>query len=126
MSITTLKISYSVESVVRINEEGAAHLLDTYHKVRDGLVEQEAAPEGFKLAISKLPNDATNEQIIRTIVGEVTSRIITNEVPGFYPPEEDGFEARISKVAYQETTEKLDPPSDASPLVVHVGDNSVH
>lgn len=123
MSITTLKISYSVESVVRINEEGAAYLLDAYHKVRDGLV---AAPEGFKSAISKLPNDATNEQIISTIVGEVTSRIITNEVPGFYPPEEDGFEARISKVAYQETPEKLDPPSDATPLVVHVGDSSVH
>lgn len=126
MSITTLKISYAVESVVRINEEGAAFLLENYHQIRDGLVQQEAAPEGYKSAIAKLPNDATNEQIMRTIVGEVTSRIITNEVPEFYPPAEGGFEARISKVAYQETPEKLDPPSDVTPMVVHVGDRTMH
>jgi hypothetical protein len=126
MSITTLKISYAVESVVRISEEGTAFLLKKYHQIRDGLVQQKDAPEGYKSAISKLPNDATDEQIVRTIVGEVTSRIITNEVPAFYPPEHDGFEARISKVAYQETHEKLDPPSDVTPMVVHVGDRAVH
>ena len=126
MSITTLKISYYVESVVQLREEGAASLLEMYHKIRDGLVPQKDAPDGFKSAISKLPNDATDEQILRTIVGEVTSIIITNEIPSFYPPEEDGFEARISKVAYQETPEKLDPPSDVTPMVVHVGDRSVH
>lgn len=126
MSITTLKISYAVESVVQISEEGAAFLLKDYRMIRDGLVPQEDAPEGFKSAIAKLPNDATYEQILRTIVGEVTSLIITDEVPAFYPPEDVGFKARISKVAYQETPEKLDPPSDATPLVVHVGDRNVH
>ena len=126
MSITTLKISYAVESVVQISEEGAALLLEDYHLIRGGFVPQETAPEGFKLAANKLPNDATDEQILRTIVGEVTSLIITDEVPAFYPPEDDGIKARISKVAYQETPEKLDPPSDATPLVVHVGDRNVH
>ena len=123
---TTLKISYAVESVVQISEKGAALLLRKYKRIRDGLVPQEAAPEGYKSAIAKLPNDATDEQIIRTIVGEVTSLIITDEVPTFYPPEDFGFKARISKVAYQETPEKLDPPSDATPLVVQVGDRNVH
>lgn len=126
MSITTLKISYAVESVVQISEEGAAFLLEDYRLIRGGLVPQETAPEGFKLAADKLPNDATDEQILRTIVGEVTSLIITDEVPEYYPPEDVGIKARISKVAYQETPEKLDPPSDATPLVVHVGDRNVH
>ena len=126
MSTTTMKISYAVESIVQISEEGAAFLLESYRRVRDGRVPQEKAPEGYKSAIAKLPNDATDEQIMRTIVGEVTSLIITNEVPACYPPEDDGFKARISKVSYQETPEKIDPPSDATPLVVHVGDRNVH
>ena len=123
MSTKTLKISYDVESVVQISKEGAAFVLRNYNLIRAGLVTQEAAPEGFKSAIAKLPNDASDEQILRTIVGEVTSLIITNEVPAFYPL---GVKARIRKVAYQETPEKLDPPSDATPLVVHVGDRNVH
>ena len=123
MSTKTLKISYDVESVVQISKEGAAFLLRNYNLIRAGLVTQEAAPEGFKSAIAKLPNDASDEQILRTIVGEVTSLIITNEVPASYPL---GVKARIRKVAYQETPEKLDPPSDATPLVVHVGDRNVH
>ena len=126
MSITTLKLSYAVESVVQISEEGAAFLLEYYRLLRAGLARQEAAPDGFKSAIAKLPNYATDEQILRTIVGEVTSLIIANEVPALYPPEDFGFKVRISKVAYQETPEKLDPPSDATPLVVHVGDRNVH
>ena len=80
----------------------------------------------FKSAIDKLPADADDDLILRTIVGEVTSLIITEEVPAFYPPKDKGFKARISKVSYQETPEKLDPPSDAIPLVVHVGDRNVH
>lgn len=126
MDIQTLKISYAVESVVQISEEGAAFLLNDYRLIRDGVVPLDAAPEGVKSAIAKLPNDATDEQILRTIVGEVTSLIITEEVPAFYPPEDVGLKARISKVAYQETPEKLDPPGDATPLVVHVGDRNVH
>ncbi len=59
-------------------------------------------------------------------MGEVTSIIFTDEVPEFYPPEDVGIKARISKVAYQETPEKLDPPSDATPLVVNVGDRNIH
>ena len=126
MSTNTLKISYAVESVVQINAEGAAFLLKNYRLIRDGVVPMEDATEGFKSAIAKLPNDATDEQIIRTLVGEVTSQIITEEVPMCYPPVAMGFKARISKVAYQETPEKLDPPSDAIPLVVQVGDRNVH
>ena len=126
MSITTMKISYAVESVVQLSEEGAALLLENYHQVRDGLVSQEAAPDGYKSAITKLPDDSSDEQILRTVVGEVTSIIITEEVPAFYPSEDMGVKARISKVAYQETPEKIDPPSDVTPMVVHVGDRSVH
>ena len=126
MNTKTLKISYTVESVVQISVEGAALLLRNYKLIRDGLAPHVTAPEGFKYAIAKLPNDASDEQILRTIVGEVTSLIITNEVPAFYPPEDVGFKARISKVAYQETPEKLDPPSDATPLVVQVGDRNVY
>lgn len=126
MSIKTLKISYAVESVIQISEDGAAFLLKNYRLIRDGIVPREAAPDGFLNAIDKLPADADDDLILRTIVGEVTSLIITNEVPAFYPPEDGDFKARISKVAYQETPEKLDPPSDAVPVVVALGDRNVH
>ena len=126
MSIKTLKISYAVESVIQIREDGAARLLKNYRQIRDGIVPREAAPYGFLNAIDKLPADADDDLILRTIMGEVTSLIIADEVPSFYPREYRGFRARISKVAYQETPEKLDPPSDAIPLVVHVGDRNVH
>ena len=126
MSIKTLEISYAVESVIQISEDGAALLLKNYRSIRIGVVPREAAPSGFLNAIDKLPADADDDLILRTIVGEVTSLIITDEVPAFYPPEYVGFRARISKVAYQETPEKLDPPSDAIPLVVQVGDRNVH
>lgn len=126
MSIKTLKISYAVESVIQISEDGAAYLLKTYRPIRDGIVPREAAPDGFLNAIDKLSDDADDDLILRTIVGEVTSLIITEEVPACYPPDDKGIKARISKVAYQETPEKLDPPSDAIPLVVHVGDRNVH
>ena len=126
MSNKTLKISYAVESVIQIREDGAARLLKNYREIRDGIVPRGAAPYGFLNAIDKLPVDADDDLILRTIVGEDTSLIITNKVPAFYPPEDVGFKARISKVAYQETPEKLDPPSDAIPLVVHVGDRNVH
>ena len=126
MSTKTLKISYAVESVIQIREDGAARLLTNYRRIRDGIVPREAAPYGFLNAIDKLPADADDDLILRTIMGEVTSLIIADEVPAFYPREYMGFRARISKVAYQETPEKLDPPSDAIPLVVHVGDRNVH
>lgn len=126
MSIKTLKISYAVESVIQISEVGAALLLKNYRSIRDGIVPRGDAADGYTNAIDKLPADADDDLIMRTIVGEVTSLIITNEVPAFYPTEDQGFKARISKVAYQETPEKLDPPSDAIPLVVHVGDRNVH
>ena len=126
MSIKTLKISYAVESVIQISEDGAAFLLKNYRQARDGIVPREDAAEGYLNAIDKLPADADDDLILRTIVGEVTSLIITEVVPPYYPPEDEGFKARISKVAYQETPEKLDPPSDATPLVVHVGDRNVH
>ena len=126
MGIKTLKISYAVESVIQIREDGAARLLKNYRQIRYGIVPREAAPYGFLNAIDKLPADADDDLILRTIMGEVTSLIIADEVPAFYPREYMGFRARISKVAYQETPEKLDPPSDAIPLVVHVGDRSVH
>ena len=126
MSIKTLKISYAVESVVQISEHGAAFLLKNYRQIRDGIVPREDAADGYLNAIYKLPADADDDLILRTIVGEVTSLIIMNEVPACYPHEDTGVKARISKVAYQETPEKLDPPSDAIPLVVHVGDRNVH
>ena len=126
MSIKTLKISYAVESVIQISEDGAARLLTNYRRIRYGVVPREAAPYGFLNAIDKLPADADDDLILRTIMGEVTSLIIADEVPAFYPREYMGFRARISKVAYQETPEKLDPPSDAIPLVVQVGDRNVH
>jgi len=125
MSIKTLKISYAVESVVQISEDVAAFLLENYRRTRDGIVPRETAPDGVLNAIDKLPADADDDLILRTIVGEVTSLIIRDDVPAFYPPEDVGFKTRISKVAYQETPEKLDPPSDAIPLVVHVGDRDV-
>lgn len=126
MSIKTLKISYAVESVIQLSEDGAALLLKNYRQIRDGTVPREDAPDGFLNAIDKLPADADDDLILRTVVGEVTSLIIRDEIPACYPPEDKGFKARISKVAYQETPEKLDPPSDAIPLVVHVGDRNVH
>jgi hypothetical protein len=122
----TLKISYSVESVVTLDEKGQAFLLDLFRKIKGGVLSKADAPEGFVAAAEKLPSDAPDELILRTIVGEVTSLIIETEVPTFYPPADFGFRARISKVAYQETPEKLDPPANAVPQIVALGDRNVH
>ena len=122
----TLKISYAVESVVHASDAAVEQLLHDYRRVRSKSVDVGSDAHGFVNAASKLPDDATTGQIIRTVIGEVTSLIITEEVPGFYPPADLGLTARISKVAYQETPEKLDPPAGATPLVVHVHDRSVH
>lgn len=122
----TMKLSYSVESVVTLDGRGQLHLLDLYSRIKSGEVPHDVAPPGFVAAMSKLPNDASRDLILRTLVGETTSAIIENEIPQFYPPERYGFNVRIAKVAYQETPEALDPPMDAVPQVVMPGNRTTH
>lgn len=115
------KITYVVESTVTLSDEAVASVLADYKVARAGHPD---APTGFINAAQKLNNDADDDLILRTVLGEVTSLIISNEVPGFYPPA-PYFEPRFSKVAYQETPEKLDPPESAVPLILVVGSNTV-
>lgn len=123
---TKLKITYIVETVVDISEEAREFVLEDYAAIRYGAVPLSAAPDGYAAAVAKLDDEAPSEIILRTLVGEITSLIITNETPKFYPLEGDGITVRISKVAYQETPEKLAPPEGSIPLVVQVGGRGVH
>jgi hypothetical protein len=124
--VAEIKLSYSVESVVTLAEEGELHLLDVFARVKSGEIPHDVAPPGFLAAIDKLTLDAPKELILRTILGEVTSGIVESEIPRFYPSGKYGFEVRIAKVAYQETPEKLDPPLDAVPQVLTPGNRSIH
>jgi len=123
---TELKVSYSVESVVKLTEVGVDHLIDVFARVKSGEIPSDVAPPGFLAAVDKLPIDASKDLILRTIIGEVTSGIVESEIPRFYPSGKYGFEVRIAKVAYQETPEKLDPPLDAVPQVLTPGNRSIH
>ena len=68
MNIKTMKISYAVESVIQISEDGAAPMLRNYRLIRDGIVRREAVPEGYRNAFDKLPADADDDLILRTIL----------------------------------------------------------
>lgn len=127
MSETTQhKITYNAATVVTLTDEGRAHLLQVFADIKSGAIGQHEAPIGFLNALHKLPNGADEDLIIRTILGEVTALILHNELRQFYPPASEGFEVRIAKVSYLETPEALDPPIDAVPQVVKLGDRNLH
>jgi len=122
----TIKISYSVESVVTLEEHGEAHLIDVYARVKSGECPMDLAPVGFATAAALLGADASRDTILATIIGEVTAAIIENEIPQFYPAERHGFGVRIAQVAYQESPEALPLPEGAKPLVITPSSRTVH
>ena len=64
MSIKTLKISYAVESVIQLSEDGASFLLKNYRQIRDGIMPRGGAPDGFLNAIDKITQ---NIEVVVTV-----------------------------------------------------------
>lgn len=126
LEFTDVRISYAFDSVVRLEEVGAMHLLDIFARIKSGEIPHDVAPPGFVAAIEKLPEDASREHILQTILGEVTALIIREDVPLGYPSERHGFSMRVGQVAYMQTPQKLPPPNDAVPQVVHPASSSIH
>lgn len=121
-----MRITYSVESVVTLDDTGAMHLLDLFARIKSGEIPHDVAPPGFVAAIDKLTTDASKELILRTIIGEVTSQIIASLLPRYYPPNSYGFSVRIPRIEYQETPEPLPLPADAQPVTLLLGNLTKH
>jgi len=121
-----MKMTYQLDVVTNINETGEAHLLDVYNRIKSGLIDQDDAPEGFLAAITKLPNDASDDFIMRTIIGEVTALMLADALPVLYPGEKLGVTCRVHRVAYAEIAAKLPPPVDAVPLLVVPGNKTLN
>lgn len=113
----TLKISYAVESRVTLTAAAQEFLINTVRAAKLPDADLEKYPPGFIAAASKLGVDADDELILRTMIGEVTAGLIKTMMPRMYPGEDKGFKAVFSKISYQETPEKLDPPADAVPML---------
>lgn len=124
--MTELKLSYTVTSNLRLEDKAVRHLLDVYHQVRDGIILTDVAPPGFVAAVGKLYDDASDSLILHTVVGEIVSHNIMQDVPTCYPSPNHGFHPSTVRVAYQETPATLDPPANSLPMIVFVGNKSVH
>ena len=104
----------------------AEAVVDLLAQVRDAKLNPSNYPLGFRAASEKLPDDADIAEVLRVVTGEVTGDIVLRELPFFYPPSDEGFTVRLKNVVYLETPPRLDPPADAIPVVVQVGDKNVH
>ena len=75
----------------------------------------------YYVILEKVPADAQVEELVRTTLGELTCLAMASAgtvVAGGGP----GIFCVSQRSQYQETPEKLDPPTDAVPQVVHKGD----
>ena len=124
--MTTVRMSYNVRSVVALTDAAVSHLLDVFARIKSGEIPQDAAPPGFVAAIDKLPEHASTDLILSTIIGEVSGIILIENMPRFYPRPEFGFDVQFSSVEYQETPPVLAPPAEVTPLVVHTGTRTLH
>jgi hypothetical protein len=115
---TQLKISYEVESTVELTDAAKTFILEVLANVQNGKTPADKAPPGFVEAASKITDDLSEEQVLVILFGEVTSQVISVEVPNFYPPEAYGFQAAFTKVSYQETPAKLPPPEGTNVIVI--------
>ena len=118
-----VNLSIAFDLQVTLTAEAVVELLG---HVRAAKVSPTDYPIAFSNAANKLPDDADVEEVLRVLNGEVTGAILIGELREFYPPEADGFSVRVKNVVYLETPPRLDPPADAIPVVVQVGDKNVH
>ena len=118
-----VNLSIAFDLQVTLTPEAVVEMLE---HVRNARINPSNYPPGFSNAANKLPEDASTEEILRVVNGEVTGEILLGEIPYFYPPAEMGFNVRLKNVVYLETPPRLDPPADAVPVVIQVGDKNVH
>ena len=118
-----VNLSIAFDLQVTLTAEAVVKLLG---HVRAAKVSPTDYPIAFSNAANKLPDDADVAEVLRVLNGEVTGAILIGELREFYPPEADGFSVRVKNVVYLETPPRLDPPADAIPVVVQVGDKNVH
>lgn len=89
--------------------------------LKEGKIKVRDLPPEYYAILEKVPADAQVEELVRTVLGELTCLVMASagaEVAGRDP----GVFCVSQRSQYQETPEKLDPPADAVPQVVHKGD----
>ena len=118
-----VNLSIAFDLQVTLTPEAVVEMLE---HVRNARINPSDYPPAFSSASSKLPEDASTEEILRVVNGEVTGEILLSELPFFYPPAEMGFNVRLKNVVYLETPPRLDTPADAVPVVIQMGDKNVH
>lgn len=119
-----LSIELTSHFDLALEPKAEEHLLGVYRAVRNGDIEH--PPEGFVNACAKLYDDASKSLILHTVVGEILSLIMKDKVPDFYPAPGHGMHFKPLRVSYQETPAKLDPPANAEPLLITVGNKTLH
>ena len=116
------KITYVVETVCSFPGATEQRLLQQIEKAKAmHSKDQSSVAPAFVGVLEKIGEAMPVDSQIRVLLGEVTSHIIGSQVPKYYP-QADGMQLRVSRVQYSETAERLDPPADAVPQVVQLGD----
>lgn len=89
--------------------------------LKEGKITVRDLPPDYYAILEKVPADAQVEELVRTTLGEITclamasaGTVVADSGPGIF--------CVSQRSQYQETPEKLDPPADAVPQVVHKGD----
>lgn len=119
-----LNIALTAHFDLALEPKAEEHLLGVYRAVRNGDIAD--PPEGFVNACAKLYDDASKALILHTLVGEILSLIVKDKVPDLYPSAGHGYHFKPLRVEYQETPAKLDPPANAEPLLITVGNKTKH
>lgn len=118
-----VNLSIAFDLQLSLTPEAVIELLQ---HVRAAKTDPASYPVGFGAAAQKLADLNDVDEVLRVVTGEVTGDIILNELHFFYPPEDNGFIVKVKNAVYLETPPRLDPPADAVPVVINVGDKDKH
>lgn len=115
--MSTVHIRYTIDTRVTVDDPD--FLLDALARAR---IYPEECASGIVAAAEKLNAAASDEFKMFTMVGEVTSEIIRNEVPAEYP--EPHVVCEVTRVVYEEVPENV--RAGIPPHVVPVHPSTLH
>lgn len=115
-----IRATFIVDSVTVITPEIRSFILAQFARVKAG--EATDADESFVAAAQKVSGASSDDFIVESLLSEVIAAIITKETNSFLPL---GCETIIKSVEYHVTHPKLDPPANAQPQVVNLGDRKL-
>lgn len=111
-----VEIEYKVVTRVCLSDAGEADLLEAYAEAVEA---PDGAPVGMVAAVSKLTAESPTEQVLETVIGEVSARVLAQSLPPQFP---SGAVCEVRRVEYRTPPPKIDPPETAIPKVANIGD----